>query len=576
MSSFGPGGLHDEDEQSELNPAAAERTRLVTPDYNQQLIGGSYGSLDGDNETGLAEGEFRQGKNRMKNRYRLQIYLVSLIITFIGCFCIINLLMLIPRSEEFVNQSVEMDIKSVELEHLSTQGILLRVKGVNVMDYDSIESPYFKQMFKMGGGLFNTASINLQTVNLTTKVDGNLINIGDVKIPDFDIDIQHGHETNLDLLVMVRPNTKEIIGLVKQFLKNPDQIFKVDGISTVKIHLGHIPIGEFKIDFSQDVIGGKYIQFNDHDIHLKDLQFDSNQQDQGYNVSFAVDVPNPVKYKLFGFDIPSLGWDILIKDCFGENTINLIDGSITTKKFKLSPLDKILTIESNTLIDHLNPRLLEKCSLDNEGSPMSILVDEFVNNKSLPIKIKNSKGSKDFPGFINEFLKTFEFNFNYSSNFDTANLIHNVSLDRLNFQFENGDTNKPVINGDINLFIKPPFNITDLEINKIKGIPHLYHNDVEFGEIHLDDWHDCINVETPDGLLYVKFTMNQENLQITNRKIFGEVLNEVLGKGSSKIYIDAILDCLINTLMGEFELDKLHASSDADITRGFILRGFGL
>lgn len=511
---------------------------------------------------------------RMRNKYRLQLYVISLIITFIGCFCIMNLVIMIPRAEEFVNQSVEMDIQNVELKSITTKGINLRVEGLNVMDYSGIENAYFQNLFKVGGGIFNTATIDLNTVNLTTTVDEKLLNIGTVDIPHFDLNLKNGQTTNLDLVVTVLPNTKEILGLIKSLLSNPDQIFKVQGLSTVKIHLGSIPIGNFKINFQQDVIGSKYVYFNDRDFKLKNLTLSDNDE-KGYNISFVVNAPNPIKYKLFGFELPSLDWEILIKDCLDKHSINLVDGSITSEKFKLSPLDKEINIHLQSSIDHLSPRLTEKCSFDNDGTPISFLIDEFVNNKSLPILVKNSKGSKEFPAFINEFLKAFEFNIDYLSNFETSKLIHNVSLDNLNFQFQNGDTNKPVINGDINIFVKPPFQIKSFGINKIKGVPSLYHQGLEFGKINLNEWHDCTNLMM-DDLLYIRFTLNQEELQITNKRLFGQVINEVIGKGSSRVYIDAVLDCLIGTLLGEFEIDKIHASSESDITRRFLLEGFGL
>lgn len=528
----------------------------------------SYSSINEETQSLYSE------RPKMKNRYRLQIYVVSLIITFIGCFSIINLLLLIPRTEEFVNQSVEMDIKSIELQSITTKGINVKVEGLNVMDYNGIESSYFRNLFKVGGGLFNTATIKLNTVNLTTDVNGKLKDIGYVDIPGFDLNIKNGVETNLDLIVTIRPNTKEILGLIKSLLNNPDQIFKVHGVSLVKINLGSIPLGNFKINFQQDVIGSKYVNFNEREFKLKDLTF-ADDDGKGYNISFMVSVPNPMRSKLFGFDIPSLGWEILIKDCFDKNTINLANGPIISESFKLSPLDKELNVNMSAKIDYLNPRLTERCSFDDEDTPMSVLLDEFVNNKSLPVLVKNAHGSKEFPGFINDLLKAFEFNIDYSSNFDTNNLIRNVSLDNLNFQFQNGDTNKPVINGDINIYIQPPYKIESFGISKIKGVPCLYHEGIEFGQIHLTEWHECTNEHFED-VLYVRFTLNQEELKIMNKRVFGQVINEVISKGSSKVFIDAILDCLVSTLLGEVEIDKIHASSESVITRRFLLKGIGL
>lgn len=170
---------------------------------------------------------------------------------------------------------------------------------------------------------------------------------------------------------------------------------------------------------------------------------------------------------------------------------------------------------------------------------------------------------------MNEVLKNFDVRFDYKSNFDTGKLIRNVSVDNMAFEFKNGDINRPVINGDINLFLELPGVVSDIAVGKIRGVPTLSHQGTDFGKINLRDWHDCEN-KAFGSLLFVSFKLNQEEIEIVDKAVFGKVIRDVLNKGSSKIFIDAVLDCLLSTLIGEFELKKIHAKSVSDITRDMI------
>lgn len=531
-------------------------------------------------------------KRTMRNRFKLQIYLVGLIFTFIGGFCIANVLIIAQNATDLINQSVEMDIKNVEIDSVTTKGVNLRVQGINMVDYEGIANPYYSTLFKAGGGLFSTATVKLDPINLAVILpaeegqgqgEEKTISIGTVEIPEFDINIRNGDNTRLELLVSLYPKTFEIFKLVRKILNQPNLIFNVLGDSKIRIRLGSIPIGEFQINFMQQIMGSKYFEFNNKDLKIVNLQISENEQNLEYNdVQFILSLPNPIKYKLFGVQIPELSWDVSVEDCDEELNLKLLlDKGIKTDKISISPKQEELNINVSTSFKQLNPELYQECLTFEEKNktPFKKLMNEFLFNETLPVKVTNRDGgSSEFPNFINDVLKYFEFNFNYYSNFneDLSRFIKNVSIEDLSFEFQNGDPNgKPILNGQVELFLFLPFNISNIKIEQIKGLPKLYYKGEEFGEILINEWHECQNEllrENAGGekLLFVSFKLNNEEILITNRIIFGKVLNEIITKGSSTVTIDALLDAQIATFVGEFEVDGLHVNSESVISRSVL------
>ncbi|KAH3674303.1 hypothetical protein WICPIJ_009582 [Wickerhamomyces pijperi] len=530
-------------------------------------------------------------KKMLSPHLKLLIYSVSLLFLFLAVFITTNVMLIYPQSEQLINQSSEFQIESVVLDQVTTKGLDVRIQGSNVIDYDNIKDNYISNVLKVGAEMFNDVSINLQSVNLQTTIDDKLETIGKVEIPEFKVDIRNKAETNLDFVMSIQPDTLKIFKLLKYVFAHPEAVLQIYGDTKVKLKLGGVYLGNYAVKFSQSVAGKQYFNLNLDEVSVNNIQL--NKGGVGphttYNLNFQLSLPNPILDNMISFNVPQLDWQVFVGDCDQKANIPLLpDNVIETGGFKLSSHEENLTVEITTSLDKLNDKLLMQCKQnEDDGStttttPMMLLMDQVLNNKSIPLMIKNKGGSDSYPSIVNDLLSNFDLNLNYNPNFETSQLIHNVSIDNLGFEFENGDINTPIINGNINIFIKLPvtgLTDDDFKIPKIKGLPKLLHHNMEFAEIPLTEWHECQNevvgeIDSDEILheyYHVQFKIYREPVVIKDKQIFGQVINEILYHGKSKILIDCLLDLIVNIAIfdnRDVTIDKVHVKSESEITRG--------
>lgn len=565
------------------DPAVSLPAHLPTANH-------SYAGID--QEATIGE-QSQKAPKKMKTHFKLLVYFSTLIALFVTVFITFNIILIYPQTEHLINQSSEFQIENVSLDHVTTAGVQLRVQGFNFIDYDNIDDDYISKMFKLGGEVFNEVIIGLQSVKLETTLDDKLISIGDVQIPEFKVKIKDKTATDLDFIISIHPHTLKILKLLKYVFDHPDEMLKIYGDTEVKVKLGGLYLGKYAVKFSHDIISGQYFKLDLNELSMNNIRLNKDKQGRSpdllYNLDFQLSLPNPILNNMISFNVPHLDWLLYVGDCDQVTNIPVFaDNVIETGEFKLSSHEELLTVNISTSWDKLSDDLLKECKSDDdvEGTvtPIKILMDHVLNNKSIPLKIKNKGGSENYPSVVNDLLTNMDFNIDYNPNFETSQLIHNVSIDNLGFEFENGDVNNPIINGNINIFIKTPVSgltVDDLKIPKIKGLSKLLHQNMEFAEIPLDAWHECSNEvvhevdsdENVNEYFHIQFKIYREKVVIKDKQMFGKVINEIIYHGKSKILIDCLLDLVLNISVFENRdviVNNVHVKSESEVTRGYL------
>lgn len=510
-------------------------------------------------------------------RYGIFTFGISLLVLII--FVVYNVVKIAPNVEEYVNESTEFEIRNIELDSITTKGVNVKVEGINRINYGEINNDYILNLFKIGGNVLQKATIELEDINLETVISNDegedeLINLGTIKIPKFDINIKDKDFTNINLIINLRPNTTKVLGLIKRLISNPDEIFKIYFSSDLNLKFfKFVPINGIKLNFETEIFGNQFLNSDNQELEINELEINELEVG-GYDFNFEINYLNPFYNKLISFEIPELQWKIFSNDCFNDSIINLFD-SVKTDQVKISNTEEYINIKIDAIINELNSKLMEDC--DDLTTPMDHLVEGFLNNETIPISVQNYKGSEQYPKFINEILTSLKVPITFKPNFELSKLINSISMNNFKFEFLNGNINEPVINGEIEIVINLPLNssFNNLEISKIKGsniteLPiQLYHEDSNFGEIKFNNWHNCTN-EYIDNLLIIKFNLIQEELIIKNKTIFSKIVNEVLMSGKSNILIDTVLDFYIQSNIGSFEINKININSESELTRGTI------
>lgn len=456
---------------------------------------------------------------------------------------------------------------------LSTKGVKVRVQGITNVDYDTIDDDYTRALFKMGGGVLRIADIRMGSVALETAVEEKKVKIGTVDVPQMRVSIVQGGQTPVDMIVDIHPDTGKLLSLVKRILTHPEDILTVYGTTALNIALGGIPIGSFGVDFKQVITPNEFFQIDTDNVDVENILV--LPEEDSYNISLAVTIPNPVKNKMISFEIPDLEWNILINDCHDNPSLPLLqkDELIKSKAFKLSSLEEKLCIDLSTLISQLNTKLNTPCPSEITTTPLKTLVNTFLKNNTLAVRVQNIGGSEQYPSFLNEILSKNTIDILYTSKSNASGLVHNSSLDNLAFDFQNGDLGSPIVNADVNIFLQIPVDGLEsgIGVKQVRGLPKLYHDGEMFGQVEVTEWHECTNefVEE-DGVrfLHVSVSLKEEAVTITDSNVFAGVANEVLLGGGTVVKVKSDLDGVIETLIGDFEIDDIHVENESRIEIG--------
>lgn len=183
---------------------------------------------------------------------------------------IINLAIILPHVEDYVTKSVEVKVKDIDFAGIGKgfRSVKANAKLDTVFDYTRLENSYLKNVFKVGGAVFNSVDLILDDVSirLLDEKDANeegkeksIIDLGHFEIPPFNLFIKNQQITSLDLLVTLKPNVKELYRFLQKLLEKMNNgeasiVFEVFVHTTFKVKLGIIPINrKFNVDYTNKI-----------------------------------------------------------------------------------------------------------------------------------------------------------------------------------------------------------------------------------------------------------------------------------------------------------------------------------
>lgn len=489
------------------------------------------------------------------------LYLFMALVLLVLLFGSGTVYLLSQNSQDLIQQSVEVDVHSLELSKLTTSGLELKLKVMANVNYDDINGKgYFKQLLKLGGGMLQSVTIQSYPMELSTVLDDENVVLGSVDVPTMVVDIRNGGSTPLELLIKVKPKAKNMMRLAKRILDDPKEVLKMYGRTVVQVTIGVIPLGSFPIKFEQLLEPLKY--FDDVDLSL--LEFEDvalERSDQGYDIFGLVSVPNPTFRKsIVGFEVPVITLDVFVPGCDGS--VATISDGVTTEPFTLSPNDESLKVNFSTSVTHLN-HLLKHC--EDNSVPITTLVKHIMDNETVALTIKNVQihGSSILTNILS-FVQT---TVDYHAPLSIDDILQDVSMDKLEFSMDN--TGMTFIKGEVNVVIDTKG--ADLTVLGLRGMPKLSYHGEEFANIDLTEWHSCLNELHDDRVLFVKVSLEREPLNVTNAAVFRSLANEMFLRGSATVDVDAMLDVQLDVAIAQFEMDGVQMHTKTKITKGLLL-----
>lgn len=512
------------------------------------------------------------------------------------------------------------DITNVEINDISFNGwtyidekryYKLGVKSSVWLDYEagSAVSERQKKLISFAGTrIMKELCFDLNSLDtFKQENDTDVVSLGKIIIPNTTcINIQQNSTTDLDLLVLVKPNTEQLIPILKQIwekkydglnlwssmdLKLKKRVFSHEivllSINKAKLYWRDFGLWKSVIDTLRHLSAEIYdtierIEINS--INLKEIE-------DGYDISCSIGVPNPLSStcnKLGpGLLIsPGMQWQTTFPGCRNENGIKLDNVVVHSPELTSESVSKPfinITLDSTLIGELPNEFLNHVCASDDSNviTPLSKLIKQLLDPKYL-INLEVTCTAVDSKNYPNTLLEDYTALLPYlftplSVNYtvDVNNIVQEVGTRGIKLQWSTDLLGRKRLNvkGKIVAKVQIPFyqlkQDTTFSMQRIKGRTKLYHNDVHMLTVPLDSWTKCIsNVvideDKPEKSYFdVSFDIDNDQVIIAETLALTHCINEVVFKGESTIFLKGKLDLMVATSIGDIVLLALPGEGSA-------------
>jgi hypothetical protein len=281
------------------------------------------------------------------------------------------------------------------------------------------------------------------------------------------------------------------------------------------------------------------------------------------------------------FDVPELGFEILVPGCAKDESILVADA--ITNLVAVRP-DAEVSIDARGIIGEIPKSLIRVCPR-SDLSPFDRFLKQYLDGEEALVLVRGRKISgSDTPEWITDILSGITVPVAFPGrSFD--NLIRNFSLTDVDFLLPSPiappgspDANARV-SGTIEVLAALPKELNlDVNVTNIRATADVYYKGDKFGELNLEKWQKAnsskIQDENKDISLLVKSRIKNVPLTITDEDVFAEVV-ETLLLGDDDIIIltvKAKVAARVNTVLGQLTLKGVPTEGKIPVKRSSIFK----
>ena len=546
------------------------------------------------------------------NRVRILLFGIGLIVVGLIFFVLVYVTRVVPNDEsfkEYAGNITNVDVRDVSFDgwtHINKQRYYkIKLQSSVWLDYEagSSISDSQKQIASfLGGKIAREVCFDLNKLDTYQQEnDTTQISLGSIIIPEtVCIDLRHNKTTDLDLLVLIKPNTDKLIPILKQIWEkkyeglniwssvNLDLKKKIFSREFVlwKFNQVHLYWQDFGI-WERLLTSLRHLSGNINDtveqIEINDITL--KEMKNGYEVYCSVGVPNPLPESHINLSpevilAPQIQWYPTLPGCLKNEGIELGNVIISSPELDWNSMlsDFVnLTIKANLIGELPDDFLNHVCSSDDSNiiTPMSKFLSNLLDPKSLiDMKIEcsslekpsKSKAILEDYDIIRPFLDT-SFSLNYTVNID--DIVQEVNTRGIKLEWSTDFLGRRRLNikGKIVAKVQIPFyqvkEDTTLSMERIKGHTKLYHNEVHMLTVPLDYWTNCssqviLDESDPTKSYFdVSFDIDNDQVIVEDTLELTHCINEIVFKGESLIFLKGKLDLMVTTSIGDIVLLKL-------------------
>ena len=277
------------------------------------------------------------------------------------------------------------------------------------------------------------------------------------------------------------------------------------------------------------------------------------------------------------FNIPPLGFDILVQDCSSEQPyIRVADA--TTEEIQVQSKQDV-QVQVGGFIQKIPETLLATCP-QTQKSPLDALLGDYIRGEEATVFVRGSNPpSGDTPGWVTELIKSVTLPVPFpGKTFD--GLIRNFSLADVHFSLPEpfADPHSPEASPRISATVKvlaglPKEMNFPIDVPRVRADADVFYHKKKLGHFDLKKWQIANSTQieahgdTPAGLAVDSIVKNAP-LEITDSDVFSDVVSELVFGGKKVVLgVKADVDVETETALGKFVVRDIPAEGKVYVKR---------
>ncbi|KAF2153037.1 hypothetical protein K461DRAFT_320758 [Myriangium duriaei CBS 260.36] len=513
-----------------------------------------------------------QGETKPRRRWPSLIALVLL--------CIVAILIMVlgffaPEvMEEYAMQAATFEPTSLSIKEFTSTGVRARVQGDFNMDSSKVKKGSVRNFGRFGTWFAAKVESGASSVQVSLPEYGN-IHLGTADIPPLVVDVRNGHTTHIDFVANITPGDFDgVRKIARDWIDGRLGQLRIFGEAQVPVKSGIFSFGKQTVSHS--------IVFQSSDIptmpkySIKKLDFsdvDLPDSKKALAADVVVTVGNDYPVDV---EVPPLGFEVLVENCSPkEPRIPL--AYVSTPSLHVTPHEDV-TAKLLGIIHELPADFLEDCP-NKEGSPLDILLSNYINGKDATVFVRGSSTpSGDVPQWITDMISDIIVPISVPGH-ALGQLIESFSLNDVHFGLPDplADEDSPEANPTISAVIKALITLPEqmnfnISVQHVRADADVFYKGSKLGKLDLKKWQQAnsTKVESKNGnsqpRLLVQSKIEEAPLHVTDNDVLADVVEALLFGGSKVVLaIKAEVDVQIETALGKLTVRRVPAEGKVPV-----------
>jgi hypothetical protein len=290
------------------------------------------------------------------------------------------------------------------------------------------------------------------------------------------------------------------------------------------------------------------------------------------DVTLAVENRYPVD-----FEVPSLGFQILIEGCLESDPYILV-ADAATEHAHIRPKEEV-EVDVTGMVRKLPDILTQDCP-GSDKSPLDVFVGNYIRGKENTIYVRGARSpGDDTPKWVEDLIADIVVPVPLPGK-TMGHLIRNFSLADTHFDLPDPfarpgtPTAKPRISAKVMALVALPEEMNfNISANRVRADAEIFYKGDKLGTLDLHKWQKATSKriegtsDDPPGLL-VESKVDKAPLNITDEEVFADVISELLmGRKAVVMDIKADVDVQVKTALGEFKIRRIPAEGQVPVKR---------